>query len=90
MPMKQTNKKYRPRHDKWLWRQAERFVCKMEVHGLYLHLQYRWYGPHWFLSDGTHIEPEIAEAVSKDRRVEAVGGRLFAGMQGQTWRWVGN
>ena len=51
----QTSTKPRTRHDFWIWRQADKVVCRMEVRGLALHLQYRWYGSHWFLSDGTHV-----------------------------------
>ena len=51
----QTNTKPRTWHDFWIWRHADKVVCRMEVRGLALHLQYRWYGSHWFLSDRTHV-----------------------------------
>jgi hypothetical protein len=62
----------------------------MEVKGLVLHLQHRWYGPHWFLSDGTHLDREVAETIIKDRRVASVGDALFADTPGQTWRFAGS
>jgi hypothetical protein len=84
-----TDSKRRRRHENFVWRQADKIVCRMEVKGFTLHLHYRWYGAHWFLSDGRHIETEIAEAVAKDPRVVAVGDSLFDDAAGQTWRYAG-
>jgi hypothetical protein len=88
MPTQQT-KKYRLRHDKWVLRQADRVITKMEIKGLALHMQHFWYGPCWFFSNGERLDAEIAEAVIEDPRIVGIGDSLFPGrIRGQTWRFT--
>jgi hypothetical protein len=51
-------------------------------------MQHRWFGAHWFLSNGENVDTEIAELVIKDPRVAAVGDGVFEGEPGQTWRYA--
>jgi hypothetical protein len=79
----------RARHDQFVWRKADQIVTAMQIRGLALHLQDRWYGAHWWLNDGTHLDSEIAEAVVKDARIVAVGDSLLPDhARGQTWRYA--
>jgi hypothetical protein len=81
--------KPRPRHDLFVSRAADRVVAEMQIKGLALHLQYYWYGSRWWLSNGEHIDTEIAERVVADRRIVGVGDGLFPDrVRGQTWRYA--
>jgi hypothetical protein len=62
-------------------------MCKK---GRTLHLQYRWYGEDWCLSDGTVVDPDVARIVTRNKNVADVGDALFAGLPVQTWRFVEN
>jgi hypothetical protein len=53
-----------------------------------LHLEYRSGAPAWSLSGGRIVHANIAAIVIADVSVVPVGAALFAGMPGQTWRFV--
>ena len=57
--------------------------------GRVLHLQYRWYGADWRLSDGSRVDSAVARIVTKSKNVASVGDALFAGAPAQSWRYVG-
>lgn len=87
--MPTTAKPPRPRHDQFIWKQADNIVSQMETKGLALHMDHRWYGTNWFLSNGQRVDPEIAEAVTKDPRIVPVGDSLFPNLaRSQTWRFA--
>jgi hypothetical protein len=79
----------RTRHENFVWKNADQIICRMEVSGYALHMQHRWHGAHWFLSNNEKVDAEIAELIIKDPRVAAVGDSLFEGEPGQTWRYAG-
>jgi hypothetical protein len=82
--------KPRPRHERWVEQQADRIVNRMELRGLSLHLQHFWFGPRWHLSNGAHVDNEIAEAITKSPCIVGVGDGLFDTVPGQTWRYAGS
>ena len=51
-----------------------------------LHLQFRWYGLDWRLSDGRPVDPAVAQIVTQNPAVVSVGDALFANTPAQTWR----
>ena len=55
--------------------------------GCDLHLEYRWFGPHWCLSNGRRVDPEVARVVVQDIDVVPTGDSLFSNVPGQTWRF---
>jgi hypothetical protein len=51
-----------------------------------LHLQYQAGRPLWSLSNGCAVSAEVAGILIKDASVVPVGGALFDGMPGQSWK----
>lgn len=71
-------------------RTPEAVINAMRKKGRTLHLQYRWYGADWRLSDGSSVDPDVARIVTRNKNVASVGDALFAGTPAQTWRFVEN
>ena len=69
-------------------RTPEAVINAMRKKGRTLHLQLRWYGEDWRLSDGSGVDPEVARIVTRSKNVASVGDSLFAGTPAQTWRYV--
>jgi hypothetical protein len=60
----------------------------MRRDGLSLHLERRPGGDTWSLSDGTLIAAAVAAQVIENPLIVNCGGALFAGIPGQTYRYV--
>ena len=73
--------------DPMLNRAAEAVLARMRE-GRDLHLQFRWYGPDWRLSDGRPVDPKVAQLVTQNPAVVSIGDALFANAPAQTWRYV--
>jgi hypothetical protein len=65
---------------------AEQVLQAMR-HGAALHLQYSRSGPRWVLTNGCHVDDEVAKLVVASSSVVGIGDALFAGAASQTWRW---
>jgi hypothetical protein len=79
----------KPRRRRSPSQKAEWIIRQMETRGLALHMQHRWFGAHWFLSNGENVDTEVAALTIKDSRIVDVDSALFAGEPGQTWRYAG-
>jgi hypothetical protein len=56
--------------------------------GTMLQLHFATTGPAWSLSDGTHIDNEIAKRVITNARVISCGDALFGDATAQTFRYA--
>lgn len=71
-------------------RTPQAVINAMKKKGRTLHLQHRWFGPEWRLSDGTRVESKVAQTVIKNPDVVSVGDALpFGGnVPAETWRYA--
>jgi hypothetical protein len=69
-------------------RTPQAVINALKKKGRTLHLQHRWFGPEWRLSDGTVVDPEVARIVTRSKSVASVGDSLFGDALAQTWRYI--
>jgi hypothetical protein len=74
-------------HHRPLVREAS-VIYAMRRDGLSLHLERRPRGDCWTLSDGTLIPSTVAVQVIENPSIISCGGALFAGIPGQTYRYI--
>ena len=48
-------------------RTPQSVINTMRTKGRTLHLQYRWFGEEWRLSDGTVVDPDVARIVTRNK-----------------------
>ena len=53
-------------------RTPQSVINTMRKKGRTLHLQYRWFGPEFRLSDGTVVDPDVARIVTKAKTSPAL------------------